>query len=108
VISEVFTIKEVAPAEDFAGPTLRALHARFSTGLRLPELRSIAAIICHLVGIARPSRDMHRSYPLMVKWFAENWAEVSPCLNVVQLMDAEERAIDGSREMAEMRIFFEV
>jgi hypothetical protein len=44
----------------------------------------------------------------MVKWFAENWCEVAPWLTVVNLVDAEERAIDGSREMADMRIFLEL
>jgi hypothetical protein len=99
---------ESVAADEFAGDALRVLHAKFSTGVRLPELRSVAGIICHLGGIPRPSRDTHRSYPLMVKWFAENWSDVVPWLKVVNLVDAEEKPIDGNREMADMRIFLDL
>jgi hypothetical protein len=94
--------------DDFTGGALRALHTKFSTGVRLPELRSIAGIICHLTGIARPSRDTHRSYLLMVKWFAAHWADVAPWLSVVSLVDADDNRIDGDRELAEMRIFLDL
>jgi hypothetical protein len=77
------------------------LQAKFSTGVRLSELKSIAAILARITGFPGPSRDAKRSYILTVKWFKDNWKWVLPWLPLVQLKDARNMVIDGQREAKE-------
>jgi hypothetical protein len=79
---------------------MRLLQAKFSRGVSLKELRSIAAVIAMQAWIS-PSRDAKRSYGLMVGWFISQWAEVAPWLPFVALRDTAGRAIDGRREAIE-------
>jgi hypothetical protein len=82
----------------------RVLLAKFSTGVRLPELRSIAAILCVVADLPAPSRDANRSCVGMVQWFCADWGAVTPWLAWVELLDKDERVIDGNREMNDMGI----
>jgi hypothetical protein len=82
-----------------------ALQIKFGTGIRLPELRSVAALVCHLTGVARPSRDTNLSYPLMANWFADNWGAVATWINVIELIDADGKAITGEREREDLSFF---
>jgi hypothetical protein len=79
----------------------RALQAKFSSGVSLKELRSIAIVIAAHARIRPPSRDANRSYGLMVVWFIARWSDVAPWLPFVALRDATGRAIDGCREAVE-------
>jgi hypothetical protein len=80
---------------------LRALSARFSSGVTFKELRSVAQIISECGGIGRPSRDALRSFRLLLAWFRQNWAAVVPWLALVQLRDNNDCVIDGTREILE-------
>jgi hypothetical protein len=82
-------------------PEFRALQAKFSSGVSLKELRSIAAVIAMHARIRGPSRDANRSYGLMIIWFIAQWADVAPWLPFVELRDATGRPIDGRREAVE-------
>jgi hypothetical protein len=81
-----------------------ALQAKFSTGVRLPELRSIATIVCHLANLQPPSRDENRSCALLMRWFCSRWAVIAPWLPSIRLLDETGKPIDGVREMADMGI----
>jgi hypothetical protein len=74
--------------------------------VRLRELRSVAIIVSRLARLPDPSRDVKRSYVLIVKWFAHHWPVVRPWLAVVQLRDADDRLIDGHREMDDRGLTF--
>jgi hypothetical protein len=80
------------------------LQAKFSTGVRLPELRSVATVLCHMTGLHPPSRDTNRSCLLLMQWFSANWEMVAPLLPHIQLRDEIGNSIDGTREMADMGI----
>jgi hypothetical protein len=77
------------------------LQAKFSSGLCLRELRSIAIILSGLTGVLEPNRDVKRSYLLLIKWFKERWSQILPWLPLIQLRDGEDRPIDGRREISE-------
>jgi hypothetical protein len=85
---------------------LRFLQMKFSSGIRLHELRSVAAIVSQMTQIEPPERRAKRSYPLLVKWFKDNWGCVAMVLPLIQLRDAKDRVIDGRREMCERGIPF--
>jgi hypothetical protein len=78
---------------------LRFLRMKFSTGVRLAELTSVATLAAVVARIKVPSRDTKRSFPLMVAWFRDNWAEVLPYLPLMQLRDTDDRPIDMAREI---------
>jgi hypothetical protein len=79
----------------------RALHAKFSSGVRLPELRSLAFLISHLATIGGPDRSEQRTYPRIVNWFRKNWSAVLPWLAIVNLVDEHQAVVDGRRELYE-------
>jgi hypothetical protein len=54
-----------------------------------------------LSGIQKPQRDVRRSFPRLMEWFEENWARIAPVLSLVALRDANDRVIDGRRELAD-------
>jgi hypothetical protein len=85
-------------------PELRFLQLKFSTGLRLCELRSVASVTAALAGLPQPSRTTRRSYALLVAWFKANWAAAMAVLPLLQLRDSDHRVIDGRREMCERGI----
>jgi hypothetical protein len=82
-------------------PEYRVLQAQFSSTVTLKELRSIAEIICTLAGIREPSRDAKRNYSLILKWYVEKWADVSPWIALTHLVDARGIIVDGHREKVE-------
>jgi hypothetical protein len=41
---------------------------------------------------------------MLVQWFRANWAMVAPWLAVIELLDKNEKVIDGDREMRDMGI----
>jgi hypothetical protein len=77
------------------------LRAKFSSGVCLRELRSIAVVLSQLTGLLEPNRDIKRSYVLLIKWFKNHWNQILPWLPLIQLRDGEDRPIDGRREISE-------
>jgi hypothetical protein len=83
---------------------VQVLQAKFSSGVRLRDLRSIALVICTLAKIEPPGRDAKRQLGLMLAWFRGNWEVVSSWLPFVHLCDDGGRPIDGQREFVEISL----
>jgi hypothetical protein len=96
-----------SPNEDrqsLEGRVPHALHLKFSTGLRLCELRSIALVVAQIAGIPPPPRSIRRLYSLLVSFFTDHWGAVLPILPILELLDGDHRPIHGRREMSERGI----
>jgi hypothetical protein len=76
----------------------RALTQHFSSGIRHKELISIAFLITEWFHVPKIPRDARRSYPMLVKWFQDNWATIQPILPLINIRDDENCVIDSSRE----------
>jgi hypothetical protein len=83
---------------------VRVLHSKFSSGVRLGELRSVALVLASLAHVSAPGRDTNRQYSLLMRWYDRNWTQIAPFLPLVQLRDADGRPIDAHRELAERHI----
>jgi hypothetical protein len=80
------------------------LQVKFSSGLTKNELTSIAVLTSILAHVDPPSRDAKRSIQGLLDWFRSEWAQIVPWLEFIQLRDAYDQPIDGSREQSEKRI----
>jgi hypothetical protein len=80
------------------------LSLKFSSGVTLKELGSIANVLVSVTGIDPPGRAEKRKYNEMVAWFGANWAAIEPWMPLIALRDRNGRIIDGEREMIERRI----
>jgi hypothetical protein len=78
---------------------LRTLQAKFSSGVCLTELGSIAIVIASIVGIKPPTRKVRRYYQKLIKWYHENWELVSVWLPFIELRDGGGMLIDHRREV---------
>lgn len=76
----------------------KTIQLKFSTGIRHPELLSIAYILEKIGHLPKITRTCRRSYVVLIKWFNENWTEIEPLLNRIQLLDENEMVISGSRQ----------
>jgi hypothetical protein len=94
-------VRNTALADELHSEEFRALQARFSSGLRLGELRSLAVILSSLAGIMPPGRGTQRQYIQLVRYIRKYWARIAPVLPLVQLKDENNILIDGRREMVE-------
>jgi hypothetical protein len=81
----------------------RVLAARFSTGVTIRELVSVAEIVSSLARISPPSRDAKRNFGLMIRWFRSRWTSVGPWLPLISLCDEERCIIDGARELSDKK-----
>jgi hypothetical protein len=77
------------------------LMRKFSSGITLRELSTVAELISAFADIQPPSRDAKRRFRLMIAWFRSKWAAVAPWLPFIHLRDEDNRVIDGVRELAE-------
>jgi hypothetical protein len=84
----------------------RLLQIRFSTGVTLREISSIAEIVSILARIPGPSREAKRNVAVMMRWFRSNWPLVSGWLPALQLRDKDDRVINGKREIGETKGIF--
>jgi hypothetical protein len=82
----------------------QALRLKFSTGVRLTELKSIAMVLSMLAHVKPPTREMNRSHSLLMQWYHDCWTEILPFLSVVQLRDSYDVPIDGQREIVDRRM----
>jgi hypothetical protein len=85
--------------EFLARQEFQILQAQFSSGVRLPELRSIALVLSSIADLPPPGRDAKRQLGLMVQWFVRHWNVVSCWLPFVTLRDEQGLPIDGRREL---------
>jgi hypothetical protein len=92
-------------AEPRCSEVLGLLQVRFSTGVSLCELRSVALVLCTLANLPSPSRECKRRFELMVQWFVSNWMAIVPWISLVQLRDSEGRPIDRIRELVDRHIY---
>jgi hypothetical protein len=74
------------PVDALASEEFRLLQVKFSSGVTLKELRSLAAIIVSFRPVAPPGGNAERHFPDMVKWFVDNWAQVSPWMPFIALL----------------------
>jgi hypothetical protein len=95
-------IHEAAAVMDITGyAEYHWLAVRFSSGVTLKELVSIAEIAATLAKVQSPSRNDKRNFKLMVCWFKSHWDQLTPWLHLIQLHDEEMNVIDGNREVKE-------
>jgi hypothetical protein len=81
----------------------RILQAKFSSGVTIHELQSVAEVLAGCTGLLPPGREAKRSFPVLVKWFVSSWARISPWLAVIELRDECGQVIDGQRESLEKK-----
>jgi hypothetical protein len=93
----------VAEARASSGE-FQALQLKFSTGVRLTELKSIAVILARLACIKPPTRGMNRSHVLLMEWYRDSWAEILPFFSAIQLCDQYGVPLDGHREIVDRRL----
>lgn len=78
----------------------KTLIQRYSSGVRLPELCSLAKILSSiLLGVLEPTRDEKRSFQLLINWYHKYWDLIVPVLPFLQLRDENNQIIDGRREL---------
>lgn len=78
-----------------------AIQSQFSSGIRHPELLSIAYLLERMVKLPTVSRTCKRSFVCLIKWFSDNWSEISKYIGRITLLDDHESAISGQRELRE-------
>jgi hypothetical protein len=82
-----------------SSPIWIKLRRQFSSGVRQPELRSIANILSGFIeALQPPSRSEKRSFPLMIRWFDVNWATIGPWIPLVHLRDSQMDIVNFTRE----------
>jgi hypothetical protein len=62
----------------------REITRRFGSNVKQPELVSIATVLAQSTSI-KLDRDAKRRKSVLIMWFQENWASVSPFLDYVVL-----------------------
>jgi hypothetical protein len=85
-------------------PAWKAITNNFSSGIRHRELCSVAILIAAKFGVPRVPRDAHRSYPVLIKWFEDNWEAVEPVLPFVCLRDEDDKVINRDRECLDRKM----
>ncbi|OHT10195.1 hypothetical protein TRFO_20568 [Tritrichomonas foetus] len=73
----------------------------FSSGIRHTELISIATVLISIYNLPKVSRPHRRSFPLLVKWFDDNWEKIQPIISKISLLDKERVPINSQREMCD-------
>lgn len=64
----------------------RRITQRFGANVKQPELLSIATVLSQTANV-KLDRDAKRRKTVLIKWFQENWAAISPYLDYVVLED---------------------
>ena len=78
------------------------LQSKFSTGVSLKELKSIATIIQLHLGLPPLTRNQKRSYPLLIKWFCINWDQIQPVLQYIYLFDDNLMEISSNSQISSL------
>jgi hypothetical protein len=85
-------------------PEYHFLQSKFSSGVRFTELKSIAQVAAALAGVEPPNREMRRHFHLLMQWYRTHMDEIAPFLLLIQLRDARNLPIDGTRELVERHL----
>ena len=80
-------------------PQYKILQQHFSTGISLPELRSLAHIIQQIYHLDPIDRETNRSVSLMIQYFIKYWALIEPLLPYIQILDDNMQPINGNRQL---------
>jgi hypothetical protein len=83
-----------------ASQTWQLLRAHFSSGITLNELRSVAIVVEYITALVVP-RAAKRTFPVLVKWFSDNWAFIEPILLIIHLIDDGGQVINFSWELSD-------
>jgi hypothetical protein len=85
-----------------SSPIWQMIRRQFSSGVRHRELLSVASVLCSLVEpLPLPSRTERRSFPLLIRWFRDNWAAIRPVFPLIHLCDDSRSVINFQRERRE-------
>ncbi|EAY05209.1 hypothetical protein TVAG_473880 [Trichomonas vaginalis G3] len=79
-----------------------SLSSQFSSGIRHPELLSIAYVLIRALELPDITRSEKRSFPCLVKWFNDNWDKISGPIQCITLLDDREIPISCQREYLEL------
>lgn len=97
---EATYIKKILKNFDYeSSNTWKKIQELFSTGIRHSELISIAEILIYLFGVPNISRSCHRSFPVLIKWFDDNWEIIEPHIYNISLLDEDKKQINLSRQI---------
>lgn len=67
----------------------KVITSKFGPNIKQPELLSIASVCAQNANL-KLDRDAKRRKSVLIKWFYENWAAISPYLDFVVLEDAHQ------------------
>jgi hypothetical protein len=81
----------------------RILQLRFSSGVTVHELSSVAGVLTRLVDVKAPSREENRNFSDLMKWYQRWWPRISPWLHLVNLRDERGHVVDYRREQFDRR-----
>ena len=82
------------------------LQQKFSTGITIKELTSIAVIIsnaCPNLKLTKITRETKRTFSSLIQWFIDNWDAVYPILSYITLYDDSGNEINSSAELPTLR-----
>jgi hypothetical protein len=80
---------------------VQELRATFSAGVTNEELRSIARLLCEKCpSKLKLDRDARRDGRVLIKWYQENWAFISPLLQNIELRDEDGHVITTNMDAA--------
>ena len=79
-------------------PEWHIIQQKFSTGVTLPELRSIAYLLQQTLNLKKIPRDSKRSFESLMLWFIREWKVVGPALEHIQLYDEDFNQISFQQE----------
>ena len=97
---EASYIKKVLKNFDYKTSIVwKKIQQLFSTGVRHTELISVAQILIQISGAPEVSRSCHRSFPVLIKWFDDNWDKIEPFIHHISLLDENMNTINITREM---------
>jgi hypothetical protein len=79
----------------------QSITRKFSVGIRHRELCSVAYLVGHCCGINRIPRDARRSFPVLIKWFQDNWDRIQTVWETLGLLDVDGEPINYERQLRE-------
>jgi hypothetical protein len=79
----------------------RSITRKFSTGIRHRELCSVAHLVGRCCGIDGVPRDARRSFPVLIKWFQDNWDRIQSVWETLGLLDGDGQPINYERQLRE-------
>ena len=72
-------------------PVWHKITQKFGPNIKQPELLSIAEVLSNSANV-KLDRDAKRRKTVLIKWFSENWAAISPYLDFVVLEESTHKS----------------